>query len=174
MRIDTVKIIMFFAALAGLATAFALYGDEMQASTNADYVAGENSQALVTPEMRTLASQMLGANADALLHAAALTMAKYDVDMQSQSGRRSWHGKMIREEVFTNALCKVEVYSNEVTGAIWRYRLPFNPAPKFMSSRRKVSYSTNGIPSRLAAARAARASVIESGVIATNIVKTAN
>jgi len=172
MKIDGMKIAAFFAVLFGLALAFALYGENV--STNADYVSGENSQVLVTSDMRALAGQVLGANADAILHAAALTMAKYDSDMKSQSGRRAWHGKMIREEVFTNALCKIEVYSNEVTGAIWRYRQPFKPVPKAVRSARKVSYSTNGIPARLAAARAARASVIESDVITTNIVHTAN
>lgn len=172
MKIDGMKITAFFAVLFGLALAFALYGENV--STNADYVSGENSQVLVTSDMRSLAGQVLGANADAILHAAALTMAKYDSDMKSQSGRRAWHGKMIREEIFTNALCKIETYSNEVTGAIWRYRQPFAPVPMYKQISRKVVYTTNGIPARLAAARVARAAQLNGDVETTNIIHTAN
>ena len=81
-------------------------------------------------------------------------MTKYDRDMKTKSGRLSWHGKLVREEIYTNELCKVEVYSNEVDGAVWRYRLPFRPVlPK---KPRPATLGTNGVPARLAAARARR------------------
>lgn len=152
--------------------AFGLLG-RCRAEAIADYVAGEDSTALVTPELQQAARQMLGAQADALLHGVELTMRKYDRDMSTQAGRRSWHGQLIREEIYTNELCKVEVYSNELTGAVWRYRLPFRPVTVSRVAGR-VSYTTNGIPARLAAARARRAAAIETPVVTTNVEHTAN
>ena len=111
----------------------------------ADYVEGEKSAELVTPEIQAAASAMLGAPAARqLLHAMRLQMSKYDNDMRSKSGRSAWHGKLLRSEVYTN----------EVDGAIWRYRLPFKPA-----ARRTLPppVMTNGIPAKLAAARIRRA-----------------
>lgn len=140
----------------------------------ADYVEGEKSAELITPEVETAAAAMIGPeNARAFLHAMKLNMVKYDMDMKTQSGRRNWHGKLVREEINTNELVKVEVYSNEVSGAVWRYKLPFKPTqPK--STTRKVSYTTNGIPTRLAAARARRAAEINGGIVTTNIVTIGN
>lgn len=143
-------------------------------STNADYVAGESSQVLVTPELRAVAGQMFGGNAEALLHAVSLQMGKYDLDMHKPEGRKAWHGRLVREEIHTNDLCKIEVYSNELTGVTWRFRAPFAPKPMVTASRRRTTYTTNGIPARLAAARARRAAQIDSGGETTNIVHTAN
>lgn len=147
-----------------------LFADEIVA----DYVEGEKSAELITPEVETAATAMMGpANARAFLHAMKLNMVKYDMDMKSQSGRRNWHGRLVSEEIHTNELVKVEVYSNEVSGAVWRYRLPFKPVA-LKSTSRKTSYATNGIPSRLAAARAARAAQIDAGTVVTNIETTVN
>lgn len=124
-----------------------------------DYAEGEKSAVLVTPEIQTAAAAMLGSEAAAqLLHAAKLQMSKYDRDMQTQSGRRAWHGKLLHSEVYTNELCAVEVYSNEVDGAVWRYRLPFKPVNSVSSynSRLPRPPMTNGIPAKLAAARLRR------------------
>ena len=121
----------------------------------ADYVEGEKSAELVTPEIQAAASAMLGADAaQQLLHAMRLQMTKYDNDMRTQSGRRVWHGKLLRSEIHPDELCAVEVYTNEVDGAIWRYRLPFKSA-----ARRTLPppVMTNGIPAKLAAARIRRA-----------------
>ena len=140
----------------------------------ADYVEGEKSAELITPEVETAASAMMGpANARAFLHAMRLNMVKYDMDMQSQSGRRNWHGRLVSEEIHTNELVKVEVYSNEVSGAVWRYRLPFKPKP-IVAGVRKTAFTTNGIPARLAAARAMRAAQIDAGTVVTNVETTAN
>lgn len=143
-------------------------------NTNADYVAGESSLVLVTPELQVMANQMFGGDAGQLLHAIQLQMGKYDLDMQTDSGRRAWHGKLIGEEVSTNYLCKVMVYSNELTGAVWRYRLPFHPKPMVKSWKRKTTYTTNGIPARLAAARSRRAAQIDGETTVTNVEHTAN
>lgn len=140
----------------------------------ADYVEGEKSAELITPEVQAAATAMMGrSNAQAFLHAMRLNMLKYDSDMRSQTGRRSWHGRLIREEIYTNELFKVEVYSNEVDGTTWRYKLPFKPVrPK--STSRRVTYTTNGIPTRLATARAKRVAEIDAGTVVTNVETTAN
>ena len=144
------------------------------AEIQADYVAGEKSAELITPEVQAAAAAMMGpANAQAFLHAMRLNMVKYDMDMQKQQGRRDWHGKLVSEEIHTNELVKVEVYSNEVSGAVWRYKLPFKPVPP-KSTARKVTYTTNGIPSRLATVRAKRAAEIDAGTVVTNVETTAN
>jgi len=172
MRIDIAKIVMFFVALAGLATAFVLYGADV--NTNADYVAGESSQVLLTAEISTIASQMLGGDAESILHAVRLQMQKYDLDMAKSEGRKAWHGKLIHEIVDTNARVKIEVYSNELNGAVWRYSMPFKKKAMVTASKMKTSYSTNGIPSRLAAARAARAAQLDGAVQTTNVIHTVN
>lgn len=138
-----------------LTLAFTLHLDA-QAEVVADYIEGEQSAALVTPEIETAASAMLGpSTAGQLLHAMRLQMSKYDADMKTQSGRRAWHGKLLYSEIHTNELCAVEVYSNEVDGVIWRYRLPFKPKGPAQLPRppRPAVVSTNGIPARLAQAR---------------------
>lgn len=125
----------------------------------ADYVEGEKSAALVTPEIQAAASAMLGPEAARqLLHAMRLQMSKYDADMKTQSGRRAWHGKLLYSEIHTNDLCAVEVYSNEVDGAVWRYRLPFKPITTVSTSNARLPRPamTNGIPAKLAAARQRR------------------
>lgn len=144
------------------------------AEVSADYIEGEKSAELITPEIQAAATAMMGqSNAQAFLHAMKLNMVKYDMDMRSQSGRRNWHGKLISEEIHTNELVKVEVYSNDVSGAVWRYRLPFKPL-ELKKTSRKVTYSTNGIPARLAATIAKRAAEINGGPVVTNIETTAN
>lgn len=122
----------------------------------ADYVDGENSAALVTPEAEAALAALVGpANATALAHALRINMGLYDADMRNQAGRRHWHGKLVKEEVYTNQLCKIEVWSNEVTGATWRFRTPFKPTqPK---QPKPPTLGKNGVPARLAAARAKRA-----------------
>lgn len=139
-----------------------------EVSTNADYVAGEKSTVLVTPELRALAGQLFGANAEQLLHAVELNMNKYDLDMVRPEGRKSWHGRIHHEEVSTNGLFKIEVYTNELTGATWRYRLPFKPkdpaeAVKKANANLPRPITTNGIPAKLAAARVRRQ--VESQVV---------
>ena len=144
------------AALA-LIPAFA-FADVVQA----DYQAGERSAELITPEISYAASQMLGEeNAAKLIHAIRLQMSKYDLDMKNPDGRKNWHGKLLREEIHTNELVKVEVYSNSVDGAIWRYKIPFKAADlrKVVSSynsKLPKPPMTNGIPVALAQARMRR------------------
>lgn len=148
---------MTVAAFAAVACLVAVAAD-----VPADYVEGEKSAELISPEVQVVAEQMMGrADAAKLLHAIRLQMTKYDRDMQSKSGRQAWHGKMIVSEVYTNELVAVEVYSNEVDGAVWRYKVPWNrPNPKAEVVRANAKLPkpviTNGIPARLAAARLRR------------------
>ena len=141
-------------AILALAFVPALAGANV--STNADYVAGEKSPALITPELRAVASGLFGARAEEILHAVELNMTKYDLDMARPEGRKAWHGKLHHEEVHTNDLYKIEVYTNELTGATWRYRLPFTPKPLTPVAPRTKTVMTNGIPAKLAAARLRR------------------
>lgn len=151
------SVVVLFCALA-FAPAFA--------EVAADYVEGEKSAELISPDVGTAAAQMLGGDmAEKLLHAVRLQMVKYDRDMKSQSGRSAWHGKLIRTEIYTNELCKVEVYSNEVDGVVWRYRTPFKPVSvKSVNAKLPRPVMTNGIPAKLAAARLRRQAEIDQGV----------
>lgn len=88
-----------------------------------------------------------------LMHAIRLQMAKYDRDMMSKSGRSAWHGRLVSAEIYPEELVKVEVYSNTVDGAVWRYRMPFR-APE--AKRPPQPVMTNGVPAALAAARLRR------------------
>lgn len=103
----------------------------------ADYVEGERSADLITPEITASAEVLLGREtASNLLHAMRLNMSLYDADMRSKQGRTRWHGRCIHEIVDTNALCAVEVYSNAVDGATWRYRKPWKiKRPQSVASR---------------------------------------
>lgn len=124
------------------------------AEVECDYEDGEQSTVLMTPEVTGAASAMFGQDAAALLHAIRLQMDKYDRDVKTDAGRRSWHGKLIREEIYTNELCKVQVYSNELSGAVWRYKTAFRPREAV--TKPKTTLTTAGVPKGLAAARARR------------------
>lgn len=135
----------------------------------ADYVDGENSAALITPEAEAALGALVGPqNARSLAHAMRLNMALYDGDMRSQSGRRHWHGVLVGEIVNTNGLYKIEVYSNKVNGAVWRFRTPFKPVAPKSPTVRSPKLSKAGIPARLAAARAQREA--ERQQMTTNVV----
>lgn len=142
-----------------VASAFRLISGE---TIRADYTEGESSSDLITPEIYSVAEQMLGHDsATQLMHAIKLNMAKYDIDMRSGAGRAAWHGKMIREEFYTNELAKVTVYSNALNGAVWRYRESFKPVDPMVSVKMYNSSlpkpaMTNGIPVALARARERR------------------
>ena len=138
-----------------------------------DYEHGERSAALVTPQVQAAAA-FLGTDLEAMMHALKLQMTRYDMDMRTPEGRRAWHGRLMYEVVDTNALTKTSVYSNEVDGAVWRYREPFRPKPVLSAAKRRTTYTTNGIPARAAATLARRAAQIDGGPVVTNITTTAN
>ena len=140
----------------------------------ADYTAGEKSASLVSPEVTVAASAILGGGSADLMHALHLQMAKYDRDMQTPAGRQAWHGRLIAQEIYTNELCKVEVYSNEVDGAVWRYKMPFRPIVPQPIEYKAPVMSTNGVPARLAAARAKRAAEIAAGTQTVTVTVNAN
>ena len=144
-------------------------------AVEADYREGEKSADLITPKVSMAAAQMLGGdNALKLLHAIRLQMTKYDLDMRSDAGRRNWHGFLIREEIHTNDLLKVEVYSNAVDGAVWRYAIPFKPVDvrklveKYNAKLPKPPM-TNGVPIALAEARMRR---FHEKNVASNVTET--
>lgn len=141
----------------------------------ADYVEGEKSAELITPEVETAAAAMMGPeNARAFLHALRLSMRKYDIDMRTQTGRRAWHGQFLREEIHTNDLCKVEVYSNTVDGTVWRYKSKFQPKPMVRKTNLQTRYVEPGLPERLVNILKKRAAEIDQGTVVTNVETTAN
>ena len=144
----------------------------------ADYIEGERSADLITPEVHAAAATIMGQdNARAFLHAMRLNMLKYDADMQTQKGRIAWHGRFLREEVSTNEMVKVEVYSNTVDGTIWRYKSPFKPKPMvepLSPARRKTTYTTNGLPARLAAVLVKRAAELDAETVTVTVETTGN
>lgn len=142
----------------------------------ADYTAGEKSASLVSPEVTVAASAILGGGSADLMHALHLQMAKYDRDMLTPAGRRAWHGKLVGEEIYTNELVKVEVYSNELDGVIWRFKTPFKvPRPRARALAETAPVmTTNGVPARLAAARAKRAAEIAAGTQTVTVTVTAD
>lgn len=102
-------------------TAFA---EEPIPTNGVDYVEGEKSTALVTPQIQAIAGQMFGQpEGAAFLHAMFLNMNKYDMDMRTPEGRKRWHGTLVGTSVpDTNNWTIVETYSNEVNGAVWKHR----------------------------------------------------
>ena len=141
----------------------------------ADYVEGEKSAELITPEVETAAAAMMGPeNARAFLHALRLSMRKYDIDMRTQTGRMAWHGQFLREEIHTNDLCKVEVYSNTVFGTVWRYKSKFQPKPMVRKTNLQTRYVEPGLPERLVNILKKRAAEIDQGTVVTNVETTAN
>ena len=169
------RIGIFATAAVLFVVVFCLVGRLCADEIVADYVEGEKSAELITPEVETAASTMMGpANARAFLHALRLSMRKYDIDMRSQAGRRAWHGQFLREEIHTNDLAKVEVYSNTVDGTIWRYKSRFQPKPMVNGIKRKTTFATNGLPARLVSIRAKRATEIDQGTVVTNVETIAN
>jgi hypothetical protein len=138
----------------------------------ADYTAGEKSASLVSPEVTVAASAILGGGSADLMNALHLQMAKYDRDMLTPAGRQAWHGKLVKEEIYAAELVKVEVYSNEIDGVIWRFKTPFKPvAPKTVAA---PVLATNGVPARLAAARAKRAAELAAGTQTVTVTVTAD
>jgi len=145
------------------------------AEVAADYVEGEKSHDILTPSVTAAATMAVGDDMAAqLLHALRLQMAKYDNDMRSSSGRRAWHGRLVSQEIHTNDLCKIEVYSNEVTGVLWRYRVPMKPVTVAQSNARlTTTVDTNGVPTRLAAARLRRQAEADASVSNVTVTVTA-
>lgn len=147
----------------------------MQAEIPADYIEGEKSSELITPEVETAAAAMMGPeNAKSFLHALRLSMQKYDIDMRTQTGRRAWHGQFLREEIHTNDLCKVEVYSNTVDGTVWRYKSKFQPKPMVRKTNLQTRFVEPGLPERLVNILKRRAAEIDQGTVVTNVETIAN
>jgi len=141
-----------------LSVACALAVTPAFSAVTADYEENEKSSDLITPEVSAAAEMMFGDKmAEQILHAVRLQMVKYDRDMMSRAGREAWHGKLICQEIHTNELCKILVYSNETDGVIWRYRMPFKPTTVAESNAKlTLTVMTNGVPARLAKARVRR------------------
>ena len=90
-----------------------------------------------------------------LVTALQLMNRKYHRDVATESGRVSWHGRLVSQEVDTNALVKVSTYADGT-----EFRDPWQKVTASSAAAAKaaaLSVTTNGIPARLAAARLRRA-----------------
>ena len=90
-----------------------------------------------------------------LVTALQLMNRKYHRDVATESGRVSWHGRLVSQEVDTNALVKVSTYADGT-----EFRDPWTTITASSAAAAKaaaLSVTTNGIPARLAAARLRRA-----------------
>lgn len=92
----------------------------------------------------------------------------YAEEIKTEAGRVRWWGKLVNQIVDTNALVKVNVYANgNATTNAWRLVTALDSVK---ASAARYSVMTNGIPAKLAAARAKRAAILNGGVTETNIV----
>ena len=90
-----------------------------------------------------------------LVAALQLMNRKYHRDVETDAGRKAWHGKLVSTVVDTNALVKVTTYEDGT-----EFRDPFKvitPVASAQARAAQISVSTNGLPARLAAARLRRA-----------------
>lgn len=90
-----------------------------------------------------------------LVTALQLMNRKYHRDVATEAGRVSWHGRLVSQEVDTDALVKVSTYADGT-----EFRDPWQKVTASSSAAAKaaaLSVTTNGIPARLAAARLRRA-----------------
>ena len=85
-----------------------------------------------------------------LVAALGLMNRKFHRDVQKPDGRRAWHGRLVREEVSTNDLKKVEIYEDGT-----RYTFDWQP-PRTVAVK-SAALNSKGVPVRLAEARARRA-----------------
>lgn len=113
-----------------------------------------------------------------LITALQLMNRKYHREIQSHQGRTEWHGKIIRQEVLTNAAVKVDTYED---GFVWTNKwtapapaTPSTAAAQAAAARQAraaaLARQTNGVPRAVAAARQAAAAAPS----ATNITITIN
>lgn len=110
------------------------------------------------PTAQTIAAQSGGAQTNELTQALALLVRMYSNEMNSAHGRIRWHGKVERQETVTNETGEVvamkSVYADGYEHTVEASR----PNPRNKSAVTAVesmpAYITNGVPARLAAARA--------------------
>lgn len=89
-----------------------------------------------------------------LVAALGLLNRKYHRDCEGASGRKAWHGRLSKEIVDEDAETKTEVYEDGTT-FVYHYR-KITPSQAVSNANNRVMLSTNGVPARIAAARARR------------------
>ena len=90
-----------------------------------------------------------------LTAALQLLNRKYHRDIATSSGRRAWHGKLLRQSVDTNALVKIDHHEDgSAFTSAWRHVTAAQAVSN--ANRRLRTTWTNGVPAALAAARARR------------------
>lgn len=129
------------AAILAILSSVALAAPETGAET-------ESTPAPATLEEAVSAS---GWTVQELVAALDMIEAKYNRDMKTKEGRRSWHGKPVSESVDTNTLTRVTVYED---GTVFTDQAKVTtPSASANAQLARLQAQTNGIPERLAAAR---------------------
>lgn len=97
----------------------------------------------------------------------ALLKSLYEREVETTTGRQKWHGALKNQIVNTNDLVKVSVYADgkEFKDA-WKLE---KPKDMVAQAARKLTATTNGIPAKLAAARAKRVAAINEGVAEVSV-----
>ncbi len=104
-----------------------------------------------------------------LVAALGLLNRKYHRDCENAQGRKAWHGKLKREIVNTNELTKTEIYED---GTSFTYKHKnITPAQAVANRNKRIMLSTNGVPARIAAARAKRMREIETTNTVNQVLK---
>jgi adenosyl cobinamide kinase/adenosyl cobinamide phosphate guanylyltransferase len=104
-----------------------------------------------------------------LVAALGLLNRKYHRDCKNAQGRKAWHGKLKREIVNTNELTKTEIYED---GTSFTYKHRINtPAQAVANRNKRIMLTTNGVPARIAAARAKRMREIETTNTVNQVLK---
>ena len=143
LRIPHSALLTLAAALAAICPVSSAQADD--AATNAAPVA-VTTNADGTTNSWTMAD---------LVTALQLMNRKYHRDVATEAGRVSWHGRLVSQEVDTDALVKVSTYADGT-----EFRDPWQKVTASSAAAAKaaaLSVTTNGIPARLAAARLRRA-----------------
>lgn len=104
-----------------------------------------------------------------LVAALGLLNRKYHRDCEKASGRKAWHGRLKREIVNTNELTKTEIYEDG-TSFIYKHKI-ITPAQAVSNRNARIMLATNGVPERIAAARAKRMREIETTNIVNQVLK---
>ena len=89
-----------------------------------------------------------------LVAALGLLNRKYHRDCESPNGRKAWHGRLTKEIVDEDAKTKTEVHEDGTT-FVYHFKV-VTPSQAVSNANNRVMLSTNGVPARIAAARARR------------------
>lgn len=99
-----------------------------------------------------------------LVQALGLLNRKYHREIAAPSGRKEWHGRLVKEIINEDAGTKTEIHEDGTT-FVYKFKA-VTPSQAVTDRNKKLTANTNGVPAALAAARLRRVQEIQT----TNIV----